>query len=634
MSAPNESQNKPADLSALQSLNFGPSWATSSEPRQPKPPRETRDFTDARAGRRFGEKRPDRRGFDRGPRERGEDGGRGENRRPFRERGERNDRGERGFRGERGDRGGNARRQPRPQLVADVVFYPEEKPFAVLTKAVKASMRTYELFEIAHLILEKSDRFVVVCKPLPKAEDETAALYQSVPDHLPFLSEADAVAHVLKQHLEQFFTAEEIEIEPPKGNFQMVSKCGFSGELLAPPNYHGYQQILREHHAARLPRMAFEKFTSRIESVRDEAQVAAWVERMKKTTRYTLKEPKEGEPTVFESLEAARHFLLAHRKDKVVRASTQVRFSGKLIETMPNGPLRAGIEHELAFQRQFPLNTANAIRGRLRKIGFSLYKKGAKGIAYVSSVRRKFRTPDTVFADSIQKVFDFIEKHPNAKVADLPEKMLGIVPAPVTTPLSTVEAPAPVVEEAPSSGETEKAAPAEETAEAAVESVPAEETSIAETAVSEVLATAEEIPVEAAAPATESVAAKKSESAPVDLSNPAVLELMNTVRWLVSEGYVTEYSDGRLFATPVMTEAQARAAKAEEGGAEEAATTTAEEIAEALGVENLPVETAEEKSAPTESSVAKAATPVAAETAEENSVEEAESPKEEPPVQG
>lgn len=482
------------DLSSLSSLDFNPDWAADNA-------RKISIDRSLRSDFRGNGTRPPRKEFKkdgngasrdrRGPRpqrsfpQQDSDVGAtpDRERKPSRDKGRRPD-----FR----RKGAPAENRP-PMRVADVMIYPEDKPFTVLAKAIKNSARTYVLFEVAKIILEKPERFLVVVSPLQKkdkggkpipTDEPIPPLYVSVPDGLPFLNEQDAFAHVFKNHLDKFFVCEEVEIEAPKGNFTMIAKCGFTGELLAPPNYHAYQQILRDHHASNFPKMAFEKFMSRLETVKDPESINAWVEKMKKVTRYTVKDRRDDEPESFDNLGAAKAFILASRSDAAVKQTKQVRVSGTLVEKMPLGPLKANIEHEIAFQRKFPLNTANGFRGRLRHLGFSLYKKGSKGITMVCGVKRKFRTPSSVFSDTIQRVFDFLEKNPGTAIKDLPAKMLGI------------EAPAP-----------------------------------------------------------ETVA----EQAPL-AENPAAKELIGTVRWLVTEGYVSEMSDGKLYAHPVMTEAQAKAA--------------------------------------------------------------------------
>ncbi len=176
-------------------------------------------------------------------------------------------------------------------------FYPEDVSFATLAKTIRASCRTFELFDIARTVIGKPDRFVVVLQrrgadegaPAAAAAAKPAPLAISVPDGIPFESEDAAIAYVLGKHLGLFFDTAEVEIEPPKGNFQVVNRCGVTGELLGPPNYHRYAQIIQQHHATKVARMSFDSFRAKIETVRDPEVIAQWVEKMKKTTRYTWK---------------------------------------------------------------------------------------------------------------------------------------------------------------------------------------------------------------------------------------------------------------------------------------------------------------------------------------------------------
>lgn len=569
---------------ALRSINFGPSWA-SGKAEQPKPNVRPERNDDRGPRRDFGggNDRRDRRGFDRPKRDFGAapsgapaPAG-GEARPPFSGDRPQRPRPEGAFSAERGPRRDDSRgprrddargprreqsadnRGPRRELsgeprreqfrpVVEVSVYPEEKPFGVLLKAVKASCRTYELFEIAKTILEKNERFVVSVKPLGSEQNPEARLYTSVPDQIAFTSEYEAVDHVLNNHAALFFTTETVEQEAPKGAFTSITRCGFTGEFLAPSNYHGYQKTLRDHYAAKIGEssMPFERFASRVETVKDEAAVAKWLESKTKSTHYALVESAEGEPRQFESIEAVAGWLYEHRKDKLVKAVPFVRFSGKEIEKLPEGPLRTSVEHEVAFQRKFPLDTANAIRGRLRKAGFALYKRGAKGVTYLCGVKRKFRTPATPpFSDDIQRVFDHIERTQDiaanklVALADLPEALLGI------KPLEAPAAPADPVE-----GEEPVVAPA------APSHTPEE--------------------------------------------NAKLHGLAQNIRWLVTEGYVTEFSDGRLLALPVMSEAQAKAAAAEDEGSHKPAgekrgpSTAPAAATESIELDSLEPETSED----------------------------------------
>lgn len=441
-------------------------------------------------------------------------------------------------------RGGPQERGPYDSPYFTATFYPEDTSFATLAKTIRASCRTFELFDIAKTVIGKPDRFVVVLQrktaemaagrgssmgerePASATAEakKPAPIAMAVPDGIPFESEDAAIAHVLSKHLGSFFDTAEVEVDPPKGNFQVVNRCGVTGELLGPPNYHRYNQIVQQHHAAKLSRMSFEAFRSKIESVRDPEVINQWVEKMKKTTRYTWKMARastpasapasaaetpavaptgEGEttqteapkaeapktetaaPLTFDSLEDARMYLLTQCRDKVVRLVDHARFHGKIIENIPPGEIRRAIEGTLERQRRFPLDTANALRGRLRREGFTIFKKGSKGISYVCAVKRKFRVPGQVFSEGITRLIEFIERNAMVKASELHMKFLGI-------------------------------------------SIPA-------------------APAEGAAPAESALTPEQREK---------TSRMQGDLVWLVREGYVTEFIDGRLFAPPAMVEAR------------------------------------------------------------------------------
>ncbi|MBK8857267.1 MAG: hypothetical protein IPN11_06120 [Opitutaceae bacterium] len=527
------------DLSQLQSFSFGTQW-TQDKQEKSSPGGERRERSDRprRDDRRpgMGEPRRDRRTFQKpagapaGDAPSAPAGGAPDRRPrrdfagdPRREGGD--DRGPRQYqRGEAPmDRG------PYESPYFAVTFYPEDTSFNALAKTIRASCRTIELFEIARTVIGKDDRFVVVIARKPSADPAAPRqpLYVSVPDSIPFESDEAAVAHVLSHHLGLFFDTSDVEVEAPKGNYQVINKCSITGELLGPPNYHRYNQLVQQHFAAKISRMSLEAFRSRIETVRDPEVVAQWLAKMKKITRYTWKlsgapapvapaapaeatapaaegeapapeaaapaAPAAPEAPSFDSLEEAKAYLLTQARDKVVKTTESARFHGRLGETLPQGEIRRAIEGALERQRRFPLDTANALRGRLRREHFTIFKKGSKGVSYVCAVKRKFRVPGQVFSDSIGNVISFIEAHPMIRASELVGKFLGItLPKPA----------APAAEAAAPAGEAPAAEPVKTEPELTVE------------------------------------------------QREKIARMQGDLRWLVTKGYVTEFIDGRLFAPP------------------------------------------------------------------------------------
>ena len=275
-----EQENKPekkteqVDLSELSNIQFATAWTPSSNI-SPKnfTPRKGGEFKGSRRdGGAF--RKPREGGFSGKPREGGEF-----KKRQFPPRDDKNS--EKRF---SSDKPFKKRQKPfdkkakkEPFVFSmEVLFYPEDAPFNKLSDIMKASKRTYQLFDIAEIILEKPERFVVLAKNLPDAEGKSAPLYCVQPLNLPFDDEASAKSAALEAKLEELFNTEEIEAEPPKGEFQVVNRCSITGDLLGAPNWHRYGEFLREYHNRKFPKMPFEKFCASIESVRDKEQISAW----------------------------------------------------------------------------------------------------------------------------------------------------------------------------------------------------------------------------------------------------------------------------------------------------------------------------------------------------------------------
>ncbi len=215
----------------------------------------------------------------------------------------------RGFGGRRDDRRETERREPpAPLPEIAVTFLPDENGVESLARQIKMTGRAYPLFDIARLILQKPERYAVkldVKKIVAPAssparseathgQDARAAstvaqpLFVCALDETPWLSEDEAVAHVLKTHFATFYLAERTAVEPPKGRYTFVAQCGVSGVILGPPNHHDYQNQLRKLHAERFSRMPFDMFKSRVKIVKDEAVVKKWVEEQSFKTEYTV----------------------------------------------------------------------------------------------------------------------------------------------------------------------------------------------------------------------------------------------------------------------------------------------------------------------------------------------------------
>jgi len=315
--------------------------------------------------------------------------------------------------------------QPACAAHLDIQFFPEEGPFQTLIHALKISGKTYSLFEIAQLILEKTDRFHIQIKQQDSSLQPTASIFLALPEKFAFLSEDEALHYVMQHHLEDFFEIETVSIEAPKGQFPFVYRCTKTQTFIAPPNYHKAQALLQAHHQQHAPHVSFDHFLQKLEKVNTPEAIEEWGKQMSTVTHYKAKKELPQQKTL-ESLEQVRACMREHLYDQCIKASQTVRIPGKSLDHMPAGRIREAVLHQLDQQRRFPLDTANHLRGRLRHLNFAFFKRN--GISYLSAIKRRLRVKGLVFSDSIQQLVTFLEANPNIAIHHLPQAYLNIQP--------------------------------------------------------------------------------------------------------------------------------------------------------------------------------------------------------------
>ena len=199
--------------------------------------------------------------------------------------------------GDRNRRGPNNRQGPQlPEaLRLDVSFIPDTDSLGHLVKEFRATMRAYPLHHIADLFVTHHDRYKVKLEARAKSNPKKSeSLYQCTNTGMVFVQREACVSHVLNSQLDNYFEKQETATEGPRGNFVCVARCGFSGELLGPPNYHGYKQAIQDLWRSRFQHIDFDRYLSKIETLRDEEMIEQWKTRLTTKTVYTLKQRKPG----------------------------------------------------------------------------------------------------------------------------------------------------------------------------------------------------------------------------------------------------------------------------------------------------------------------------------------------------
>jgi hypothetical protein len=323
--------------------------------------------------------------------------------------------------------------QPLPEINAAII--PDEKGVESMARQVKMTGRAFPLFDIAFLVIQKPERYAIRFVTKKNAQGQvTQPLFHCALDETIWLSEDEAVAHVLTKHFATFYQADKIAAEAPKGVYTFVGQCGLSGVILGPPNYHDYQNKLHKLHAERFARMPFDMFKSRVKIVRDEAVVKQWVEELSWKTEYTcLNVPEPLKLATREDVE--KHFRATH-KDTIIKPVESQVVSGMAARSLRGGLGRV-VQQLLAEQRRFPMQIATSLSQAFAHHGLQFFKVN-KTVTHVAVARPHYLDLETTpVSDGVKRIVEFINAHPKSNRRKLIE---ALAPAPAKPPVAPVAA--------------------------------------------------------------------------------------------------------------------------------------------------------------------------------------------------
>jgi hypothetical protein len=394
---------------------------------------------------------------------------------------------------------------PLPEIA--VTFLPDDRGVESLARQIKMTGRAFPLFQIAQIVLVKPERYAVQLAAKKNAEGAVIQpLFLCALDETPWLSEDEAVAHVLRVHFATFYQAERTATEPPKGKYTFVAQCGMSGVILGPPNYHDYQNQLRKLHAERFSRMPFDVFKARVKIVRDEEVVKKWVEEQSFKTEYIcLNVPEPLKLPNREEVE--KHFRATH-KDNIIKAVEAHTIDGVSSRNLRCRELQRLVRNDWERQKYFPLQLATSLSRMFATYGLQFFKVN-KTYTHVSVARPTFLDLETTpVSEGVKRIIAFINAHPKCTRRQLIETL---VPTPPPAPVEIKpEPPAPAAADTPPEAGAEKAP-------------------------------------EGGAPGTEPVKGRAPKAPTPDREpTPEQTAVIADLHWLVHQGHVIEFADGRM----------------------------------------------------------------------------------------
>ena len=376
------------DLSSLGSFDFTPAWAKKD------------------AGVTVGKVRPMRE--DRAPRSKD------------------NTRGPRGPRPMDGNRPPRKESQPRKEfsprserprpLEAEVKILPDPKALGTIIRKLQNDCHAYKLKDLAYFFLDNPSSVLLKVTPRVKdAASEPMPFFQCKACGYAALSKDDLEEHILNAHLADYYETREIEVEPPKGNFNCVAKCGLSGVLLGPPNIHEFNAVVKEMIRTKYPEMSEAQYRSHIEMVREADAIEDW---RKSATKRLVFAPKGDAETVLTREQAEGEFRRT-MLPSLIEEPKHLMITAEVALNSPLKPLVWLVKDALEQERRAPYNMCFALRGAFhhRKLNF-FRVNDARGQEFVTSAELK--SFDAAHAiPELARVAKFVEEHPCASRSEI-----------------------------------------------------------------------------------------------------------------------------------------------------------------------------------------------------------------------
>jgi len=161
-----------------------------------------------------------------------------------------------------------------------------------LTRHIRETFRSFPVSDLAKMVLEARERYRIRF-----TATEPVRLNQCLADGSLWLSREEAISHLLSgPALEHYYTAEDIQVDPPAGNFAVIAVCGMSGVILGPPNHHEYQRNIARLHRERFSDMPLERFKSRVRMESGEEILEKWREQVSRVRQYRIKPDDQPSP--------------------------------------------------------------------------------------------------------------------------------------------------------------------------------------------------------------------------------------------------------------------------------------------------------------------------------------------------
>ena len=315
--------------------------------------------------------------------------------------------------------------RPKP-LNVEVKVLPETKALGTIIRKLQSDAHAYKLKDLAYFFLDNPSS--VLLKITPKKDtpvhstpSTSTAFFQCKACGFASTKEEDVIEHVVSAHLADYYDSKEIEVEPPKGNFNCVAKCGLSGVLLGPPNIHEFNAVVKEMIRTKYPDMSEVQYRAHIEMVRDADTIEEWRKSATKKTMFFAKGTADQEGAQALTREQAEGEFKRNVLPSMLGTPKNLMITAEVAMKSPVKPLQWAANDALQAERRAPYNMCFALRGAFhhRKLKF-FRANDAHGQEFVTNVEYKEFDAEHAIPELAQAA-KFVAEHPCCDKSEFPQ---------------------------------------------------------------------------------------------------------------------------------------------------------------------------------------------------------------------
>lgn len=306
------------------------------------------------------------------------------------------------------------------QFPVRVAFIPERSGVKPIVKWLARTRRAYSLMDVASMFLSKPAFFAVKLEiATPEEDSPSMLLYQCSECKAVSLKKEKAVAHALNSHFSKFYEKEEVQVDPPKGKFMSVTRCGLSRELLGPPNYHGYNDKVHEAHRTRFSNLSLEEYRKHLVNETDQALIEQWKQEATRQVHYRTRETND--PQIFKRRSDLDAHFIEHHAPSIIREGRRFIIPGTVSRVLESECLSQAIHDSWNKERRFPLKMSIAVHPAFRHLGLFIFKTPDR-IAFVTAIQPNSIDPSQT-TDIIRSILEYLDQYPGSNRQELVENL-------------------------------------------------------------------------------------------------------------------------------------------------------------------------------------------------------------------